>query len=239
MSRKIDEILDVLTYIANSYRDGMSDHAIVKLRQDALYDVARRRSIDPTTVSNKFRRELRPHINNTGEFDKLLIDWLKNNSDELQHALEAGMNHSDAAKIRQFFERTIEHRIEQQVESDLDGMKAEEGGTEGGASKHITSYFERNPRLRAKAIEIHGTTCKACEFNFEAMYGSHGKGYIEVHHLVPLSTLADPKLVNPDTDMVVLCSNCHRMVHRKRDGILSIEELKAIIKQNSQSTKGR
>ena len=50
---------------------------------------------------------------------------------------------------------------------------------------------------RRKAIEIHGSTCIACGFDFEKTYGTHGKGFIEVHHIKPLSTY-DGKEVNVD-----------------------------------------
>ena len=40
---------------------------------------------------------------------------------------------------------------------------------------------------RKMAIKIHGNKCMACGFDFESVYGKHGKNYIEVHHVVPLS----------------------------------------------------
>jgi 5-methylcytosine-specific restriction protein A len=35
--------------------------------------------------------------------------------------------------------------------------------------------------------------------------------------------------INPETDLIPVCANCHRMIHRRHDEVLSIEELKAII----------
>lgn len=118
-----------------------------------------------------------------------------------------------------------------QVAADLEALQDEESGTEGGKKMRLISYFERNPALRAAAIAIHGTTCTACGFNFEVAYGIHGKNYIEVHHVVPISTLPEPSTINPQDDLTVLCSNCHRMVHRKRDATLSVEELAKIISE--------
>ena len=37
-------------------------------------------------------------------------------------------------------------------------------------TQHIT--YERSRRNRAKAIEIHGTSCSACGFNFNEVYGA-------------------------------------------------------------------
>jgi predicted HNH restriction endonuclease len=36
-------------------------------------------------------------------------------------------------------------------------------------------------------------------------------------------------LINPKEDMTVLCSNCHRMVHRYPHGILTLEQLQSLI----------
>ena len=116
-----------------------------------------------------------------------------------------------------------------QVAADLDAMLAGEDHTEGGKKERLVAFFERNPTLRAAAIAYHGTNCKACGFNFETAYGIHGKNYIEVHHLVPISTLLESSMINHKTDLTVLCSNCHRMVHRKRDTPLSMEELTILL----------
>lgn len=103
---------------------------------------------------------------------------------------------------------------------------------EGRRAVVYTTRYERSPILRKRAIQIHGTTCMACNFNFYEFYGVRGKDYIEVHHLIPLSTLDEEFEINPVTDMAVVCSNCHRMIHRERNNILSIAELKQIISQS-------
>jgi predicted HNH restriction endonuclease len=89
---------------------------------------------------------------------------------------------------------------------------------------------ERDPKLREDALSIHGLDCMACGFNFERAYGPWGKGFIEVHHVVPLAE-AGRSETNPATDLIVLCANCHRMVHRKRGVCLSLDELRAQIKR--------
>ncbi len=98
--------------------------------------------------------------------------------------------------------------------------------------KIIVQYgtkFERNPELRKKAIEIHGVTCRTCGFNFEKNYGKLGKDFIEIHHIKPMYRIREEVTVNPETDLVPLCSNCHKMIHRKRKRPLSLQELKKIL----------
>lgn len=105
------------------------------------------------------------------------------------------------------------------------------GATEGRKLAKYTTKYERNPRNRADAIKIHGTKCMVCGFDFEKMYGEYGRYFIEVHHVKPLYGFEKEEVVNPLTDLVCLCSNCHRMIHRKRDAILSVEELKRIVEE--------
>jgi len=102
-------------------------------------------------------------------------------------------------------------------------------GYEGGQRLRYVNTYEREPALRAAAILSHGVIRKGCAFEFGAMYGELGRGYIEVHHLRPLSAYSGRELVSPCHDMTVLCSNCHRMVHRKPDTVLSITDLRNII----------
>jgi hypothetical protein len=98
--------------------------------------------------------------------------------------------------------------------------------TEGGIKVYISSKVERNPSLRNDAFNIHGYDCMVCGFNFEEKYGIWGKDWAEVHHLKPIAERKDRKTItNPKTDLVVLCANCHRMIHRKKDIALSLTEL--------------
>lgn len=110
-------------------------------------------------------------------------------------------------------------------QEDIDSMQYEEEYFEGTRHPRLSNYYERNPRLRAAAISHHGTVCKICGFDFVKHYGSRGDGYIEVHHLIPVSSLCEETAVDPVSEMTVLCSNCHRMIHRRRDDLLTPENL--------------
>jgi predicted HNH restriction endonuclease len=95
---------------------------------------------------------------------------------------------------------------------------------------HVT--YERKPKNRALAIDIHGRTCTVCGFNFDEIYGKdYAEGYIQIHHIKPLSEYEGE--IDPETDLVPLCANCHVMAHRRRTIVTSIEELKALIEQAS------
>lgn len=75
--------------------------------------------------------------------------------------------------------------------------------------------IERNAKLAKEAKRIHGYSCQVCGLNFEEKYGEIGKGYIEAHHLEPISDLKGKKVArDPAKDFAVLCANCHRMIHK-------------------------
>jgi len=78
---------------------------------------------------------------------------------------------------------------------------------------------ERNPTAARQAKKFHGLRCQACDLDFEERYGEIGKGFIEAHHLKPISTLEEGIAVTYDVaaDFAVLCANCHRMIHRSDD----------------------
>lgn len=103
--------------------------------------------------------------------------------------------------------------------------------SEGAKSQITINSYERNPIARMKCIEIHGCKCKACGFDFEKTYGILGKGFIHVHHLKPLSTIAEEYIIDPEKDLIPLCPNCHAMVHRKLD-VLSLEQIIDVINAN-------
>lgn len=86
--------------------------------------------------------------------------------------------------------------------------------------------IERNRGLAHKAKLHHGYACKACGFDFWARYGEIGRSFIEAHHLTPLAELKGQKLtLDPKRDFTVLCSNCHRMIHRT-SSVGSVEEFR-------------
>lgn len=101
---------------------------------------------------------------------------------------------------------------------------------EGNKIEYYVTKYERNPQYREQAIRIHGFSCQICGFNFEEFYGRLGERYIEVHHKKPLYSLKEVIIPNPETDMICVCSNCHRVLHRHKDSVVSPEELKMQLK---------
>lgn len=105
-----------------------------------------------------------------------------------------------------------------------------EGGFVEGTSREVLSVqHERNPLNRAVCLRKKGYRCSVCGLDMGERYGEIGRGYIEVHHAVPVSTYTVAKKIDPEKELFPLCPNCHAMVHR-RNPPYSIEELKEILK---------
>ena len=98
---------------------------------------------------------------------------------------------------------------------------------EGATSRVSVNAYERNPAAREACMQRHGVRCAVCGFDFGAVYGDLGKGFIHVHHLVPLAAVKREYVVDPDADLCPVCPNCHAMLHR-HSTVLSIDELQAL-----------
>ena len=90
-------------------------------------------------------------------------------------------------------------------------------------------YLERDGRIapRAKAQRLAKTgklECEVCQLDFAARYGEIGRGFIEAHHKTPVAQLAGTNKTQI-RDLALVCSNCHRMLHRGNP-LLTVEQLK-------------
>jgi len=99
---------------------------------------------------------------------------------------------------------------------------------EGAVCKVLVNAYERNPKARQRCIAHYGTSCFACGFNFGRIFGELGEGFIHVHHLHPISEVAEEYEIDSINDLRPVCPNCHAMIHR-RSPPLSIEEIQALL----------
>lgn len=99
---------------------------------------------------------------------------------------------------------------------------------EGTSETVPINIYERNTVARNKCIEHHGAICNVCQFDFKAVYGDIGNGFIHVHHIVPLHTIKESYIVDPVKDLIPVCPNCHAMLHRKNE-VMAVDALKKLI----------
>ncbi|MDO6455518.1 HNH endonuclease [Celeribacter halophilus] len=90
-----------------------------------------------------------------------------------------------------------------------DGVEAFISAEEGKASLRIHLRRERSKSLiKAFKATLSDPSCEACGMKFSEVYGDLGAGYIEAHHKVPVSSLADGDETKL-SDLAALCANCH------------------------------
>jgi HNH endonuclease len=99
---------------------------------------------------------------------------------------------------------------------------------EGSVKRVSVNAYERDPKARQKCIDYYGLDCSACGFNFCKVFRELGEGFIHVHHIRPISEIAEEYEVDPVKDLRPVCPNCHAMIHR-RSPPLSIEEIKKLL----------
>lgn len=104
-----------------------------------------------------------------------------------------------------------------------------------GAARYLIGrhkYYERDPSIilnkKRQAQKAGPLKCEVCAFDFSTRYGEHGVGFIECHHIVPIAGNGVRK--TREEDLALVCSNCHRMLHRKNKvgTFYTIDELRKI-----------
>lgn len=153
-----------------------------------------------------------------GQIDKIVWDEFINDRSYLEKVANAIRENSGSVRL------TPDH-----------GESEEAGIIEGKLLQRVHSVRERNPGLvrkkKANAGKNFGKLpCEVCNFTFSEVYGRQlGEGFIECHHIVPLSEIT-PGSTTRLRDLALVCSNCHRMLHRGANKrFLSINDLKNIL----------
>ena len=145
----------------------------------------------------------------------------------LEYLFQNRFGYEDAVRIASSIVSTQGRKRQLYIYREADSV------TEGSASVRESIVKERSRKLRDAAL-AHYTqdgkiTCAVCGFDFEKTYGAVGKGYIQMHHEQPICQYSDEGfqryMGEAIQHMKPVCANCHCMLHRSRDHILTIAEL--------------
>ena len=234
-----DLIIPTLIELQNNIRGLTTTQLIAKLRsrlKPTGHDIEIIKGRNDDYFSQKVRN-LKSHntLTNRGlaTYDKRLWKITERGADYLNQIYldeknsislslkEQGLNKKDIKKVSQI---------------DFSGVIIEEGALE----KRSVPLRKRSDKLRNIAIQEYKRKnngklpCNICGFDFEEKYGELGRDYIEVHHKELVSEMeisgSKLKLEEAIKKVVPICSNCHKMIHRKKGIMLSIDELKKVIK---------
>ncbi|HTB31053.1 MAG TPA: HNH endonuclease [Bacteroidia bacterium] len=155
------------------------------------------------------------------KLDKEVFDEFNSNKKRL---------HQLSEQIRKISNNDVLNKSVSSVEDDeeaiLDSVK------EGQVLYKYHKYRERGNSIvkeKKKAIlkGLGKLECEICQFDFAMTYGILGAGFMECHHRVPLFETDIEKITRLE-DLALVCSNCHRMLHRSID-TLTVENLKRLI----------
>ena len=100
---------------------------------------------------------------------------------------------------------------------------------EGKKKMIAVNVHERDPRARRVCINHYGSKCFICDFDFGKVYSAECEGMIHVHHLKMVSESDGEYIVDPIKDLCPVCPNCHMVIHSKKKGIYTVEEVKQML----------
>jgi hypothetical protein len=114
--------------------------------------------------------------------------------------------------------------------------RTRDGFAEGKLKQKLHFVRERNGELvrQAKRLALNKygrLICECCGMEFQKIYGEVGVGFIEAHHTKPISSLHKDGEETHLEDLALVCSNCHRMLHRRRPW-LERHELKQLMDES-------
>lgn len=104
----------------------------------------------------------------------------------------------------------------------LTGVDFQYSAMEGNLKLKVHYRRERSRKLIGLKKEQYRKNygilrCEVCGLAFEEIYPeSLGEDFIEVHHKTPLSQVENAVKTTLD-DLILVCANCHRMIHRTKD----------------------
>jgi predicted HNH restriction endonuclease len=116
---------------------------------------------------------------------------------------------------------------------DIDILNDFDEFPEGKVKTHLHKNHERNVKAvmaKKKAVlqDTGKLLCEVCDFDFAEFYGDYGYGFTECHHTIPVYQLSEGHKTKL-SELSIVCSNCHRILHRSRP-MLSVQALRKIIK---------
>lgn len=141
----------------------------------------------------------------------------------------------NAVEAKDYFIHKRYRIIDRKSNNNISKIASEDEESKFPEGKEKFKYhrsLERDSSIAKKAKEVRldlvgELKCDACSFSFFDTYGELGAGFIEAHHIIPISKLKGERKTTIK-EIALVCSNCHRMLHAG-DKLLSVEDIQSII----------
>lgn len=229
-----DLIIPTLNYLLLNKQTGLTTSQLIILLSDELEISGKDAEILTGRSDTYFSQKVRNLVSHRTLEDKGLASYKKVGRDGLHKITEKGEKYllENIGNFTFILNNFNEEQRKEVVESDYSNLIIEEGFTKFSQVKTKTrsrKLVDIAKKYYSKEGKIY---CSVCNFNFEDFYGEVGKGYIEIHHLKPIfkyDNNIDKSIEEALGDVVPVCSNCHRVIHRNNDKLLSIASLKELV----------
>ena len=234
-----DLIIPALNYLLLNKAEGLTTSQIIKLLSKELEISGRDAEISPGRADTRFSQKVRNWLSS---HESLGNKGLATREDINQNSLHKITDIGEKYLVKNINNFTFilsnnfnETQRKDIIDNDYANLVIEEG---------FTKFSQVKTKVRSrKLVEIaknhyavdEKIYCSACHFNFEDFYGEIGKGYIEIHHLEPIfaqDDVLEQSIVEALANVSPVCSNCHRVIHRKNDQLLTIPSLQELINAN-------
>ncbi len=200
-------------------------------------------------IGPKYLLECQPFMQKTSNTlfqypieDLYLTQWNKYYSDnpQLNIPIKTKMSSIDIVWLAQdfhlFVHRQILNLYQPKGKTIQVAEEIEAEALEGNSILAQHMRYERNnsfiQRIKKQALaENKMLNCQICGFSFFEKYGEIGEGFIEAHHKNPLAERTRRAKTTRE-DIALVCSNCHRMLHRGNP-TFGVKEIKEKITRNT------
>jgi len=113
----------------------------------------------------------------------------------------------DSQIIQETFERKIRISLNDGHERRIERLKL--ANKKPIVTTSNSNVYIRNEDVVAEVLQRANNNCEYCNCKAPFIKDSDGNGYLEVHHIIPLSENGDDTVDNA----VALCPNCHKHAH--------------------------
>lgn len=221
------------------HADGISTSELIGLLEDIMQPTGKDAEIIEGRNDTYFSQKVR-NLHSHSTFEKLGFAEYRNEkyflTDKGKEFLEGKYEEYEYLNSG-YFDIKAQAKANENLLTNKDNCHfiPEEEIFEGKLTTTNSKTRKRSAKLRKYAFEkfkISGQIkCSICGFDFEKTYGNFGKDYIELHHINPVSVYEEygqiANLEEASKNLVPLCSNCHKILHRNN---ITMEELKEVVK---------
>ena len=125
---------------------------------------------------------------------------------------------ADVSAIERQYSSKSKQAARYATDSDIEGIRYE----------IITMTASRSRRLRDKAFQRANGICAVCERDFTKLLSGKGIRVLQVHHKRMLSKTESETQTRLE-DLVVVCANCHLLLHLDLKKPLTVPQLKRML----------